>query len=43
MEIYKISMDESQAFNTLINIEPFNSLSFDKVRLNELGIDNDNL
>ena len=22
MEIYKISMDESQAFNTLINIEP---------------------
>ncbi|MDC0956588.1 ATP-binding protein [Flavobacteriaceae bacterium] len=43
MEIYKISMDESQAFNTLINIEPFNSLSFDKARLNELGIDNDNL
>ena len=43
MEIYKISMDESQAFNTLINIEPFNSLSFDKARLIELGIDNDNL
>lgn len=43
MEIYKISMDENQAFNTLINIEPFNSLSFDKERLNELGIDNDNL
>ena len=43
MEIYKISMDENKAFNTLINIEPFNSLSFDKERLNELGIENDNL
>ena len=43
MEIYKISMNVNTAFNTLINIEPFNSLSFDKERLIELGVDNDKL
>ncbi|QNK77255.1 ATP-binding protein [Winogradskyella sp. PAMC22761] len=43
MEIYKISMNVNTAFNTLINIEPFNTLSFDKERLIELGVDKDKL
>jgi hypothetical protein len=43
MEIYQISMNVNTAFNTLINIEPFNSLSFDKERLIELGVDKDKL
>lgn len=43
MEVYKISMNVNAAFNTLINIEPFNSLSFDKERLIELGVDNEKL
>jgi len=43
MEIYKLSMNENRAFNKLINIEPFNSLSFDKERLIELGVDNHKL
>ncbi|WP_179339213.1 ATP-binding protein [Winogradskyella ludwigii] len=43
MEIYKKSMKVETAFNTLINIEPFNSLSFDKERLIELGVDTSNI
>lgn len=43
LEIYKLSMNVNTAFYTLINVEPFNSLSFDKEQLIELGIDSDKL
>jgi len=36
--IYKEEMDPETAFETLVNIEPFNSLSFDEEMLEELGI-----
>jgi len=36
--IYMEEMDSETAYETLINIEPFNSLSFDEEMLDELGI-----
>lgn len=36
--IYLKSMNNEKAYETLINIEPFNSLSFDEVMLDELKI-----
>jgi hypothetical protein len=36
--IYKEDMGAEKAYETIINIEPFNSLSFDDEMLDEIGI-----
>ena len=43
MSIYQENMNVNEAFTILINIEPFNSLSFDEERLIELGVDKNNI
>ncbi|TXD54407.1 MULTISPECIES: ATP-binding protein [unclassified Polaribacter] len=43
MAIYKEDMDVKEAFTILVNIEPFNSLSFDEERLKEIGVDSSKL
>ncbi|APG66302.1 hypothetical protein LPB136_13375 [Tenacibaculum todarodis] len=39
MSIYEEDMGANEAFSILINVEPFNSLSFNEERLIEMGVD----